>query len=104
MKNHFDLTIKYHEDNMEVHLQCLSCELPKIMYFVSPKDEKLRKIFENFNLFFIQESVNSDSGKRTIVYSVNYDYKSKNFNKYRDIEFETAVWKELILLETLCCD
>jgi hypothetical protein len=44
MENHFDLSINYAERLVEIKLQRLSKELPKIIYAVWPKDEDLKNI------------------------------------------------------------
>lgn len=43
MKNNFDLKIEYNERTVEIKVQILSSELPKIIYSVTPKDEELIK-------------------------------------------------------------
>lgn len=57
MNNHIDISINYNGRQAAITVQILSSELPKIVYSVTPKDEELKKDFENFNLYFIMETV-----------------------------------------------
>jgi hypothetical protein len=98
MKNHYDLSINYAERLVEIKLQRLSKELPKIIYAVWPKDEDLKKYFEDINLYFIIESKKNKDDSCTILHTVKYDFKYNKF-KSRDIIFEFAVWKALLFFE-----
>jgi hypothetical protein len=97
MNNHFDLSINYNGRQVEINVQVLSSELPKIVCSVTPKDEKLNFFFENFNLYFIIETVRVQDFNYQISHSVIYDFKTKIL-KPRDLEFEFAVWNVLTQL------
>lgn len=98
MENHFDLSINYDGRFVEMKVQRLSKELPKIIYAVWPKDEELKKYFENINLYFIIESEENKVGPSTIQHTVKYDFKLGKFES-RDIKFEFAVWEALSILD-----
>lgn len=98
MENHFSLSINYDGRLIEIKVQRLSKELPKIIYAVWPKDEELKKHFENIYLYFIIESEENKVGSSTILHTVKYDFKLDKF-KSRDIKFEFAVWEVLSLLD-----
>ena len=93
MENHFDLSIKYNERLVDITVQRLSKELPKIMFAVWPKDEELKKYFENINLYFVKEEIKTNS-YRTVWHRVLYDYNSKGISK-TNLNFEFAVWEAL---------
>jgi hypothetical protein len=97
MENYFDLEIEYNGRLVEIKVQILSKELPKIIYVVWPKDDELKKYFENiiqFN-FHINSKLNKVENILEIFNYVIYDYK-KEENQIKDIEFEFGVWKSLL--------
>jgi hypothetical protein len=98
MNNHIDISINYNGRQALITVQILSSELPKIVYSVTPKDEELKKDFENLNLYFIMETVRDQDFNYQISHSVIYDFKTKIL-KIRDLEFEFAVWNVLTQLE-----
>ena len=97
MSNHFDLSINYNGRPVEIKVLILSKELPKIIYAVWPKDEELKKYFENvkqFN-FHINSEITSDNNL-VIKNFVIYDYKEPEI-KPKDVSFEFAVWNSLLI-------
>jgi hypothetical protein len=98
MNNHIDISINYNGRQALITVQILSSELPKIVYSVTPKDEELKKDFENLNLYFIMETVRDQDFNYQTSHSVIYDFKTKIL-KIRDLEFEFAVWNVLTQLE-----
>ena len=96
MKNHFDLKIEYNERTVEINVQILSGELPKIIYSVKPKDEELIKHFKNVKQFYFHiNSIITYNKLLEIKNYVIYDYIDPSI-KNTDIEFEFAVWKNLL--------
>lgn len=97
MKNNFDLKIEYNERPVEINVQILSGELPKIIYSVKPKDEELIKQFKNVKQFYFHiNSVITYNKVLEIKNYVIYDYIYSSI-KNTDIEFEFAVWKNLLV-------
>jgi hypothetical protein len=97
MNDHFDLSINYNGRLVEVKVQRLSKELPKIIYSVWPKDEELKNHFENvkqFN-FHINSEITIDNNF-VIKNFVIYDYKNPEI-KHKDAYFEFAVWNSLLI-------
>ena len=96
MKNHFDLKIDYNKRSVEINVQILSGELPKIIYSVKPKDEELIKHFNNVKQFYFHiNSVITYNKLLEIKNYVIYDYIDPSI-KNTDIAFEFAVWKNLL--------
>ena len=97
MENYFDLSINYDGRLLEIKVQILSKELPKIIYAVLPKDEELKKRFQNVKHFYfhINSELNKVENILEITNYVIYDYKT-NENQIKDIEFEFGVWKSLL--------
>lgn len=96
MKNNFDLKIEYNERPVEINVQILSGELPKIIYSFKPKDEELIKHFKNVKQFYFHiNSVITYNKLLEIKNYVIYDYIDPSI-KNTDIEFEFAVWKNLL--------
>jgi hypothetical protein len=99
MNDHFDLSINYNERLVEVKVQRLSKELPKIIYAVWPKDEELIKRLENVKQFYfhINSEITSDNNL-VIKNFVIYDYKEPEI-KPKDVFFEFAVWNSLLIYD-----
>jgi predicted DNA-binding ArsR family transcriptional regulator len=96
MNDHFDLSINYNGRLVEIKVQILSRELPKIIYAVSIKDEELKKHFENVIQFIFHiNSEITDDNKLVIKNFVIYDYIEPEI-KNKDIYFEFAVWNSLL--------
>ena len=96
MKNNFDLKIEYNERTVEIKVQILWSELPKIIYSVTPKDEELIKHFNNVKQFYFHiNSVITYNKLLEIKNYVIYDYIDPSI-KNTDIAFEFAVWKNLL--------
>lgn len=97
MKNLFDLSINYNGRLLDIKVQRLSEELPKIIYAVWPKDEELKKHFENVKQ--INFHINSEITKNNnleIRNFVVYDYKEPE-KQLKDVFFELAVWNSLLI-------
>ncbi len=87
---HFDRTILYKEDPLDVHFQCLSSETPMV-YAVWPKDEKLKRLFDNTFVLFTKSIKSREEAQPTTWHQVHYSKNAKS----ADLDFEFSVWNEL---------
>lgn len=96
MGNHFNLTINYNGQQVEITVQILSSELPKIVYSVTPKDEELKKHFKNVKQFYfhIDSAINYQELLEIRNYVI-YDYIDTKI-KNTDVLFEFGVWNTLL--------
>lgn len=96
MENYFNLTINYNGQQVEITVQILSSELPKIVYSVTPKDEELKKHFKNVKQFYfhIHSEINSHKLLEIKNYVI-YDYIDNKI-KNTDVLFEFEVWNTLL--------
>lgn len=97
MENHRDLLINYNGRILAIKTQCLSKELPEIIYVVFPIDEELKKHFENIKKFYfhINSKLNKIENILEITHYVVYDYETE-INQSKDVVFEFAVWNSLL--------
>lgn len=98
MKNHFNTFINYNGKNLEVKVQCLSNELPEIIYTIWPMDKELKNTFKGVKQFYFH--ISSKLNKNNILeitHNVVYDYKTKE-NNIKDVDFEFGVWNSLLTL------
>lgn len=97
MKNHFALPINYDGRTVEIKIQCLSNELPKIIYAVWTEDEELKKHFENVKQLYFHTNSKFKKAENVLEITnyVIYDYKTE-LNKFKDIDFEFGVWNSLL--------
>ncbi len=96
MNRHFELAIMYGEKPIEIIVQCLSEELP-LMYAVWPKDEALKNSFDESFVLFTQNVTLKKGELPTTWNKVHYSKHAKSTN----LEFEIAVWNELLKLESI---
>lgn len=97
MGNHFDLSINYDGRLVEIKVEILSKELPKIIFAVWPKDEELKNHFQNVKQFYfhINSVLNKAENILEVTNYVVYDYETE-VNQIKDIEFEFGVWNSLL--------
>lgn len=97
MKNLFDLSINYNGRLVDIKVKRLSEELPKIIYAVWPKDEELKKLFENVKQinFHINSEITTNNNLEIRNFVV-YDYKEPE-KQFKDVFFELAVWNSLLI-------
>lgn len=99
MEKHFNKQIDYDGCTMEISVQVLSAELPKIILSVKPRDFELIKHLENVRQFYFH--INSENIKENLLDIRNYvvyDYVD-NVSRNTDIKFEFAVWKSLLFFD-----
>ena len=96
MKRNFDLSISYQGREISVAVQFLTSEDEyPIIFAVWPKDEFLKKEFDDtFVTFAVTSKPNKDTPP-TIWHKVHYSKEVKSKN----LEFEIAVWAELLWVE-----